>query len=161
MEVRFAAFLSDSIPPEDYYLYRQKTKRFFKAFETLPLSSCFSLDNPEAMENYDVVVVGSDEVWNLFHPWYGAHPLFFGDRIKSERLISYAATFGNYPASAGLPQEWTDELLNFDWLSVRDDNSRRIVENATGLEPQLVLDPALQFSVKPEERDACTGKNHM
>jgi hypothetical protein len=139
---------------EDRSLYKQKMKLFFKAFDKLPLSPQFALDNPEAMENYDVVVVGSDEVWNLFHPWYGGHPRFFGDRLKSARLISYAASFGNYPASQGLTQELTSKLLNFDWISVRDENSKTIVENATGIESQLVLDPTLQFPIVPEWRDS-------
>ena len=38
--------LPTDVPPSDYPLYRQKITRFFRAFETLPLSSPFPLDRP-------------------------------------------------------------------------------------------------------------------
>lgn len=141
------------IPKQDHSLYKEKIRRFFSAFEKLPLSSRFSIDQPEEMDEYDVVVVGSDEVWNLFHPWYGNYTFFYGEGIRAQRLISYAASFGNYPASWGLDQTWSQRLLNFDAISVRDENSWWLVKNATGAEPEMVLDPCLQFPVVPEERE--------
>jgi hypothetical protein len=146
--------LPTHVPESDHPLYREKIERFFKIFDSLPLSPRFDLDRPEEMESYDVVVVGSDEVWNLYHPWYGRHPFFYGDHIRTENLISYAASFGNYPASEGLPQIWADKLRNFDSISVRDENSRTIVKNALGFEPVLVLDPCLQFEIRPDARES-------
>ena len=137
-----------SVPTTDYPLYRQKIERFFEDFEKLPLSTCFPLDDPAEMDNYDLVVVGSDEVWNLFHPWYGGNALFYGDGIRADRLISYAASFGNYDASFGLEQPWAEKLRNFESISIRDDNSRTIIRNALGIEPELVLDPCLAFPPK-------------
>ena len=65
-------------PRADRALYRRKMCRFFEAFGVLPLSPRFDLDAPDAMPQYDAVVVGSDEVWNLSHPWFGQKPLFLG-----------------------------------------------------------------------------------
>jgi hypothetical protein len=142
----FQPVLPTHVPTSDYPYYRRKIEKFFSAFETLPLSSRFPLDTPSEMEGYDVVVVGSDEVWNLFHPWFGKCPLFYGDGIPASRIISYAASFGNYDASWGLGEEWAGKLRNnFDHISVRDENSRTIVRNAIGAEPEMVLDPCLQF----------------
>lgn len=146
--------LPTAVPKGDRPLYRKKMESLLRASSKLPLSARFPLEVPEAMESYDVVVVGSDEVWNLFHPWYGYCPMFFGDGLKAGRLISYAASFGNYPASLGLEQIWANKLLNFDSISVRDENSKSIVENATGVEPQMVLDPCLQFTAFPEARES-------
>ena len=56
----------------------------------LPLSRRFSLHEPGAAGDYDAIVVGSDEVWNFRHPWYGSKPIFFGDGLKADRLVSYA-----------------------------------------------------------------------
>ena len=133
------------VPASDYPLYRKKMERFFEAFESLPLSPCFDLHHPEDMDRYDTVVVGSDEVWNLFHPGYGKCPLFYGEGLKTQNLISYAASFGNYPASTGLNEEWAEKLRSFDALSVRDENSHLMISNALGIEPDLVLDPCLQY----------------
>jgi hypothetical protein len=145
--------LPTPVPAADRSLYREKIKGFFRAFESLPLSTRFSLHNPTEMEHYDLVVVGSDEVWNLFHPWYGRHPFFYGEGIRADRLISYAASFGNYDAAWQLEKRWAERLQNFSCISVRDANSQEIVQDALGYLPQMVLDPCLQFTVEPEQRD--------
>ena len=141
--------LPTAVPKSDQPLYREKIERFFHAFNTLPLSPQFPLDVPQQMEHYDLVVVGSDEVWNIFHPWFGGCPLFYGDGIKADRLISYAASFGNYPAALGLEHVWSSKLQNFEAISVRDANAQQIIKNALGFEPELVLDPCLQFPIVP------------
>jgi hypothetical protein len=143
--------LPTQVPKSDHPHYREKIKKFFKAFDRLPLSPRFHIERPDEMEYYDVVVVGSDEVWNLFHPWYGKNPLFYGEGIRAQRLVSYAASFGNYPASWGINTTWSERLQNFEEISVRDENSYLIVKNAIGIEPEIVLDPCLQFSIDPEE----------
>jgi hypothetical protein len=150
----FRPVLPTHVPETDYPLYRNKIERFFNEFESLPLSPRFDLEKPDDMESYDVVVVGSDEVWNLYHPWYGRNPFFYGDNVKAKHLISYAASFGNYPANEGLPTEWAERLRNFESISVRDENSQTIVRNALGFEPVIVLDPCLQFEVKPDPRES-------
>ncbi|MDB5623489.1 MAG: polysaccharide pyruvyl transferase family protein, partial [Devosia sp.] len=134
----------------DYPRYREKMGKFFAAFEQLPLSKRFALDAPETMEPFELVLVGSDEVWNLRHPWYGAVPLFYGDGLRADKLASYAASFGNYPAADGLDPFWAQKLEQFDAIAVRDENSRRLVRDALGIEPALVLDPCLQFPPKAE-----------
>ncbi|WP_243444795.1 polysaccharide pyruvyl transferase family protein [Sphingosinicella humi] len=132
----------------DYRLYALKTRRFLGAFDALPRSARFRLDDPQGLERYDVVIVGSDEVWNLRHPWYGGRPLFYGAGLNVERLVSYAASFGNHDAADGLDGWWTALLKRFSFISVRDENSRRMVRDALNREPELVLDPCLQFPPK-------------
>lgn len=129
----------------DMKAYAAKTRRFLDAFETLPLSQRFNLDEPDTLEEFDAIVVGSDEVWNLRHPWYGGHPVFYGSGLKARRLVSYAASFGNQNASEGLPQYWAERLRGFERISVRDHNSAALVREVLGEEPELVLDPCLQF----------------
>jgi len=130
---------------EDVAAHSSKTRQFFEAFEKLPLSAAFPAENAGSAEGFDVVVVGSDEVWNLRHPWYGGYSLFYGEALKTNRLVSYAASFGNHPASHGLPDHWAGLLARFAALSVRDENSARIVRDSVGAEPELVLDPCLLF----------------
>jgi hypothetical protein len=122
-----------------------KTRKFLAAFEQLPESPRFALDRPGDAGAYDAVVIGSDEVWNFRHPWYGSKRIFFGEGLRTGRLISYAASFGNHDADHGIDSFWSDRLARFDFLSVRDENSRRIVQAGTGRDPAMVLDPCLQF----------------
>lgn len=137
--------LPTPVPRSDIPLYRRKIETFFNHFDQLPLSPSFSLTDPSAIKGYDTVIVGSDEVWNLFHPWYGSYSVFYGEGIKTGRLISYAASFGNYDSTWSLDQGRAQMLRRFERLSVRDDNSVSIIKNSLGLEPALVLDPCLQF----------------
>jgi hypothetical protein len=137
----------------DMRRYGAKTRRFENAFATLPLSDPFPLDDPNTADCYRAVIVGSDEVWNLSHPWYGGEPIFYGDGLAADRLVSYAASFGNTDADAGLDPAWGERLCAFDSLSVRDENSRALVRNATGRDPALVLDPVLQFPPEVEAAD--------
>jgi hypothetical protein len=137
--------LPDRTPARELSAYADKTRRFVKAIAELPLSRRFSLHEPEDAGDYDAIVVGSDEVWNFRHPWYGSKPIFFGDGLKAGRLVSYAASFGNHSAWDGIDPAWARKLGRFSALSVRDENSWHLVRNGTGDEPALVLDPCLQF----------------
>ncbi len=131
--------------PGDLARHSLKTRQFLDAIDGLPLSAGFGSETGDVPEDFEVVVVGSDEVWNLRHPWYGGNPLFFGKGIKAKRVVSYAASFGSHSASEGLAEEWTDLLAGFHALSVRDQNSAEMVRNALGSDPELVLDPCLLF----------------
>jgi hypothetical protein len=137
--------------------YASKTRKFVDAIRRLPLSRRFGLDDPDAMDRYDAIVVGSDEVWNFRHPWYGSKPLFFGDGVKADRLVSYAASFGNHSAWSGIDPEWARKLDRFSAISVRDHNSWHLVHGSTGREPEIVLDPVLQFADVAEQDPADIG----
>jgi polysaccharide pyruvyl transferase len=125
--------------------YSAKVREFADAMADLPLSARFPLHEPETAEAYDTIVVGSDEVWNLAHPWYGGKPIFYGVGLKTPRLVAYAGSFGSYSCHWGLHDYWADRLKRFDALSVRDCNSLWLVHGSTGVEPELVLDPCLLF----------------
>jgi hypothetical protein len=125
--------------------YAAKTRKFLLAIAAFPLSKRFSLHDPGSVGEYDAIVVGSDEVWNFRHPWFGSKPIFFGERLKAERLVSYAASFGNHSAWDGIDPDWARKLERFSNISVRDENSWHLVRSGTGREPALVLDPCLQF----------------
>jgi hypothetical protein len=141
----FQPLLPVRTPRADIRRYATKARRFLKAFDRLPQSRRFHLHEPEAAGRYDAVLVGSDEVWNFSHPWYGWQPIFFGERLQAGRLISYAASFGNHDAERGIHPDWASKLRRFDAISVRDENSRKLVRDGVEREPEIVLDPCLQF----------------
>jgi hypothetical protein len=137
--------LPERTPRRELPQYRSKTRKFIDAIAALPRSRRFSLHEPQAAGDYDAIVVGSDEVWNFRHPWYGSKPIFFGDGLRTDRLVSYAASFGNHSAWDGMDPDWAGRLDRFSALSVRDENSWHLVAGSTGREPAIVLDPCLQF----------------
>src|SRR5438270_3129543 len=135
--------LPERTPRRELRHYRLKTRKFIDAFAALPRSRRFSLHEPQSAGEYDAIVVGSDEVWNFRHPWYGSKPIFFGDGLRTERLISYAASFGNHSAWDGIHPDWARKLGRFSAISVRDENSWHLVRNGIDREPEIVLDPCL------------------
>jgi hypothetical protein len=138
--------------------YAEKTRKLAKAVGRLPLSPRFPLQQPELAADYDVIVVGSDEVWNFRHPWFGSKPVFFGDGLKADRLVSYAASFGNHSRWDGISDDWARKLERFASLSVRDGNSEALVRDGTARGPAIVLDPCLQFP--PTSPAADTGTSN-
>lgn len=139
----FQPLLPERSPRADIHRYGAKLRRFTEAIAALPLSPPFPLDEPARMPPVDLAVIGSDEVFNLRHPWYGGVPLFFGEGVNAPRAVSYAASFGSHDADWGIDARFSALLAGLDAISVRDDNSRRLVMAATGRKPALVLDPVL------------------
>ncbi|MDO5558703.1 MAG: polysaccharide pyruvyl transferase family protein [Oscillospiraceae bacterium] len=99
----------------------------------------------------DTLVIGSDEVFNCLqtNPDVGYSKELFGYSNNAQRLISYAASFGN-TTSEGLEKYSIDTQIkqmlgNFDSISVRDTNSGKIVKQLTGCEPEYNLDPVLMY----------------
>ena len=138
------------VPPEDVPAYKRKVRRFEAAFARLPLSAPFCLAHPGGMEPVDAVVLGSDEVWNLWHPWFSGFPAFWGQGLNARRVVSYAASFGNYSCWEGIGAPCTDWIEGLDAISVRDENSWWMLKNALGRDAATVLDPTLQFPLAPE-----------
>src|SRR5205085_9346327 len=93
------------------------------AASALALTEPFALESPEDAGPFAALVVGSDEVWNLPHPWYGGVPGFFGEGWRTDRLVAHAASFGSYYSDAPLEQCWRECLRRFGAISVRDHHS--------------------------------------
>jgi len=142
----FQPSLPQRTPPHPMPAYKAKVRRFLDAFQRLPKTRPFPIDEPQSAGRFDAVVVGSDEVWNFCHPWYADRPIFFGQGLQTKQLVSYAASFGNHDAERGIRPERAAQLRDFDSLSVRDANSHALLEPAIGRSVEMVLDPCLQFA---------------
>jgi hypothetical protein len=137
----------------DMRLYGQKVRGFRRLAAQMPLSRQFGLNDGVLMERFDTIIVGSDEVWNLAHPWYGRRPIFFGDRLNARRIVSYAASFGNFESDGSLEQPWAEGLGRFDAISVRDRNSQEILEHTLKKSVSLTADPVLLHPPKTRSKD--------
>lgn len=100
-------------------------------------------------ENFDVIVVGSDEVWNFSDPKSDAE-IKFGVGLNCQRLVAYAPSVGNSTAD-DVPQYVKDGLAKFKAISVRDMLGQDLVESITGQRPRKVLDPTFLIEFPIEE----------
>lgn len=91
----------------------------------------------------DVIIVGSDEVWN--YEDIANNPVKFGYGLKVNKLLSYAPSTGKSRVDVKLPDYISEGLKNFTGLSVRDDNSEKLIKNVLGKDAVRVLDPTLLY----------------
>lgn len=119
-------------------------KNTFDRFATKYLSlSTQMVKQSELSEAYDVVVVGSDQIWNL---GCTGNDLFYflGDLDRSDtKTISYAASFGSGVFSEDYQKQCASALKKFDAISVRESSGQEIISELIGKNVPLVLDPTL------------------
>ena len=99
----------------------------------------------------DILVIGSDEVFNCVqdNANVGFTPALFGHGSEAPRKITYAASFGNTTLDK-LVQYGVDEqvglwLSELDMISVRDSNSKRVVDSLCNSDVVCHLDPVLIY----------------
>jgi hypothetical protein len=97
-------------------------------------------------ELIDYVIYGSDEIWNIHNPLIGVDLNYFGEGFDGVKKVSYAPSFGEVPKGEKLPDRIVENLVSFQSLSVRDNNSRELLK-AHGLDSKIVLDPTLLVDV--------------
>lgn len=126
-------------------------KNYMKKYveEILPLLGISKEKNihPEL----DVLIIGSDEVFNCLqtNTAVGYAKDLFGENNNAKKLISYAASFGNTTIESlskyGIDTEISPLLKQFHNISVRDDNSKNIVETLLKTPVEVHVDPVFLY----------------
>lgn len=98
----------------------------------------------------DVLVIGSDEVFNYVEAQKaGYSDELFGYNQNADSIISFAGSFGCTRYEDLKQNEYTQKLkdyfIKFNAISVRDRNSKGIIEHLIGKECAYHLDPVLHF----------------
>lgn len=99
----------------------------------------------------DCLVIGSDEVFNCIQKNVnvGFSPELFGAHNNANRVITYAASFGNTTLDKLRKYEKDLEIASYlskiDAISVRDKNSGDIVVSLIDKKPEYHLDPVLVY----------------
>ena len=131
---------------------RKKQINEFKDFieEYLNLSSKQYYDDTLNIKNFveqpDVFICGSDQIWNL--PLSGYSDQYFLNFIdkNSCKKISYAASFGDSISDKD-KELIAHNLKDFHAISVRENSSSNIINNLIHKEPVCVLDPVFLLNV--------------
>jgi hypothetical protein len=131
-------------------LYTRKLERRIKSYEEfrknyikISEKKYFNiLDLEKEPSNYDIYIVGSDQVWNPKHiELYGAAYLlnFINKRAKR---ISYAASVVE-KIPEHLINIYKENLNKFEFISVREESSKKILKEIIEKHISVVLDPVL------------------
>ena len=137
--------------PKNLYKNISKILKFKKAHQRFKLTKfTTNVKNIKALR-YDVIVVGSDTVWNYEWSFLGSDPIYFGEGLTSKKIISFAPSCGFVNLNNKIPDFVREGLKNFDYITVRDEHTSNLVKKAIGFSPEIVLDPTFIFDVKGEE----------
>lgn len=123
------------------YAFTSKGRKLFK-FHLEKYKICRALTSyseKKIMQNTDVFLSGSDQIWNVSHEY---SPFMFLDFVKNKKRVSYASSIG----TGQIPERFRDivaaHLKKFDAISVREQSAVTYLNELLGEEKvQHVVDP--------------------
>lgn len=101
---------------------------------------------------YDLVIIGSDELWNVRNYNFAHERYYLGEDMKASKCITYAVSCNNCDA-----EEFSSvypDLKNFfalDDIAVRDEHTHSLVKLLSNRVPVDVLDPTFLVDYKVNE----------
>ncbi|MEH7526135.1 polysaccharide pyruvyl transferase family protein, partial [Bacillus sp. JJ1503] len=145
-----------------YLTFYKKVKTHFDDFNRfinseLKLSDGFfetSKDLEKIADNYDILVSGSDQIWNI--NCYDADDAYFLNFTNNVKKVAYAPSLGanNILEHADDVDKYRNYLMDYSALSIREKNGKKWIEELTGREVELTLDPTMLL--KRDEWDDIT-----
>lgn len=128
-----------------HYNIRKEKIKLFDAFREQYLGiekkNSFSVISDENVEKYEVLVCGSDQIWNIrIKDFYDYYMLSFSDKAKK---ISYAASMGGVDLELKEDEKKKiGELLkDFSAISVRENICKSMIQECTDKEVVTNIDP--------------------
>lgn len=129
------------------YIYSKKIKQLncFTKYERL-LPRTKKVHNADDIKKLglDLLVLGSDEIWNLKGSGY--HSLKFGCGLDGMEIIAYAPSVGAVTDETVIPDEIKSGLMNIKKISGRDVETIRFVKRVVGREAVKMLDPTFLYN---------------
>lgn len=115
----------------------------------------YNLSNiSECVDDYDVFLTGSDQVWNLI--WYNS--AFFLDFVPSEKIkISYSASVAMDTLSDEQKVLIRNSLKDYKAVSVREPSAKSLLEGLSPVPVSVTLDPTLLLTAEDWD-EVCTDK---
>lgn len=109
--------------------------------------------NKDILKYYDIFLCGSDQIWNPNYP-ENAIVNFLGF-VNEKKKIAFAPSFG----SDSIPVERKDKIKrwieNINYLSVREDQGKKIIEDLTGRKDvQVLVDPTMLLTAEEWDKVA-------
>ena len=94
------------------------------------------------INDYDVYVVGSDQVWNPNLPVFERTSEYFLDFVPDgKRRVAYAASIGEQITEDFSTELFEENIGKFDFLSMREQSYCSFIERFTDKKCEAVLDP--------------------
>ena len=112
---------------------------------TTPTKTAYYINSnlSELKNKFDKIIIGSDQIWNFtfFQEKFGYYE--FAKFEEMNKCISYSASFGLSSIPENMKNIYKEGLMNISQISVREDAGAKIVNDLTGREAKVVLDPTM------------------
>lgn len=142
---RIKEFLKKTIFYKKYKNKIIRTNNFNKFLKKIRYSDFIvSNDNIpiEKLNEYDYFVAGSDQIWNLHYKENSK--VFFLGFCDSNKKIAYAPSFGSSIIPNDVPDNIKEWISDIKYLSVREEDGKKIVNKLTGrTDAEVLVDPTL------------------
>ena len=125
-----------------------KFKQFINTYGNLTNPYSYAQLANNEIESFNVYVSGSDQIWNP--KLTNMDPVFFSDYASSKaKKVSYASSTGGYRFTANEANIIKKHLSSFNYISTREEDTAKMLEDITGRGIAYVLDPV--FLLNREE----------
>ena len=135
-ELRYAK--SNKVRKERFARFHRENTALSKTFKSMD-------ELYRATFDYDVYMVGSDQVWNP-GIYSSLEPYFLTFAPKGKKRVSYASSFGVSDIPEVAKPFYRKQLAEFSAISVRENTAVDLVKQLSGRDAQWVLDPTLLLS---------------
>lgn len=131
-----------------------RKRRFRQQMDNCFRQQCWPLLDVPERPNHDLkadaMIIGSDEVFNYTQNHaFGYVPCLFGHDINAPIIASYAASAGyanwHDVEADDMANELASGFRKMQHIAVRDENTRKFVEQCIGMSPTMVVDPTLIY----------------
>lgn len=115
-----------------FYINNVKSSDFAISLNNIP---------KDKLSDFDFFSVGSDQVWNPTYP--ETSEIKFLTFAKDNQKLAFAPSFGISELPAYTKEPYSQWLINFPNLSVREESGAKIIKNLTGKDASVICDPTL------------------
>ncbi|WP_461811556.1 polysaccharide pyruvyl transferase family protein, partial [Faecalimonas sp.] len=100
--------------------------------------------SPEQVDEYSYFVSGSDQVWNPIYP--STSSINFLQFAPKEKRIAVSPSFGINKIPKELQDEYAKWLESIPYLSVREEQGKKIIKELCGKKAKVLCDPTMALS---------------
>ena len=122
-------------------------KKFISYYEMIENTGNLTVEQLKKTE-FDCVVLGSDIIWDWSIAFFNHDVHLFGNDFSSKKVVSYACSFGTVKSGMAAPEYVRNGLKLQEAVSVRDQNSARLVEEISGRKAEIVADPTFIWDMR-------------
>lgn len=133
------------------YVRIQQFEDFAGTYLNLPKEIQYSKDQQIITEDFDCVIVGSDQIWRNHinqKSYTGFDPAYYCQTLKTKsHCISYAASMGIINMTTEEANTLKQYLQEFSTILVRENSLKKLIEDL-GFQAEVVVDPTLLLNME-------------